>query len=342
MCYYLTGKGELSMLDTIAAARQSYSEAQAALYAREPSVLSDIFRGVLDCDFAFDNSELHFGFALSVNRFGRAEMLFGRDAGHGEKTIAMARLMDMLPVVRGVCAEIKTGRSLWNLSDFNWSHEIGFCCEEAATLVADSEFMRLTGYASAISEFASLPAWIDRSDVPYWRGSSTGRRDGPTILDIPRARLCRVGRDLGYDFAISHAVQEGSDVGMIAASGLLGSPDPWTALAGKRYNIDIDGNTSAWASLFLKLLCGGAVLKVASPHGYRQWYYDRLVPWENFAPVRSDMSDLEEVVERLRGDAALAESIGRAGRHLAMSLTYETQIQASVQAVVSFHQQQTA
>ncbi len=49
-----------------------------------------------------------------------------------------------------------------------------------------------------------------------------------------------------------------------------------------KYQIDIDGNTSAWQGLYQKLLTGSPVIKIGSPFGYRQWSYDRLRPSENY------------------------------------------------------------
>ena len=54
---------------------------------------------------------------------------------------------------------------------------------------------------------------------------------------------------------------------------------PEIAFPAYKFQIDIDGNTNSWPGLFQKLLTGSAILKVASPYGYRQWYYDRLRPW---------------------------------------------------------------
>ncbi len=65
------------------------------------------------------------------------------------------------------------------------------------------------------------------------------------------------------------------------------------------------------------------MLKVQSPEECRQWYYDQLVSEVNFVPVRSDLSDLVDIVSYYRERPRLAESIARRGRALALSLTYE-------------------
>jgi len=68
-------------------------------------------------------------------------------------------------------------------------------------------------------------------------------------------------------------------------------------------------------------LTGSPLLKVASRHGYRQWYYDRLKPWVHYVPVAADLSDLMARVEWLRANDQQARDIGQAGRDLAISMT---------------------
>lgn len=89
-----------------------------------------------------------------------------------------------------------------------------------------------------------------------------------------------------------------------------------------KYLIDVDGNSNAWSALFQKLLSGSVVLKVASQNNFRQWYYDDLIPWVNFVPVESDMSDLVEKVHWLLDHDGEARKIGENGAKLANQLTY--------------------
>ena len=102
-------------------------------------------------------------------------------------------------------------------------------------------------------------------------------------------------------------------------------------------HIDIDGNTAPWTG-FAKLHTGSPVLKVDSPEKRRQWYYARLVPWQNYVPIRSDLSDLAEQVMRLLEDPATAERIGAAGRSLARSMTCEVELTRAVPVVLAAFQ----
>ena len=93
-----------------------------------------------------------------------------------------------------------------------------------------------------------------------------------------------------------------------------------------RYLIDIDGWANSWSGLFQKLLTGSTVLKVASQQGFRQWYYDRLVPWVNYVPVRADFADLDDAIAFVLENDERAREIGEAGRQLALSLNLESEI----------------
>ena len=102
-----------------------------------------------------------------------------------------------------------------------------------------------------------------------------------------------------------------------------------------KYQIDIDGNTNSWPGLFWKLLSGSPVLKVASPSGHRQWYYDRLRPWINFVPVAADMSDLVDKLRWLRQHDAAAHAIGERGQALALSMDYEGELQRAGRTITA-------
>jgi hypothetical protein len=119
----------------------------------------------------------------------------------------------------------------------------------------------------------------------------------------------------------------------IKASGLMRDSVPNYHFNRYRAHIDIDGRSNSWPGLFQKLLSGSPVLKVASPLGYRQWYYDRLVPWVNYVPVSADLSDLPDKAAWVLSHDIEARRIGEAGRTLAEAITYEA---ASADAMLAF------
>ena len=243
-----------------------------------------------------------------------------------------ARWLDTLPLIAAIQAADPSGSCVLNLGDEG--HRPGLAFDGAGpafTLIPDYCFIRTNGYAGLAQAYArrAIP-WRDRRPVAFWRGSTTGYDHDLDAL--PRVRMCRIAQALGDD----------ADIGFAGASQRFVGAEPWLReqgllrgfVANEHYDryqlhIDIDGNSSPWTG-FAKLHSGSPVLKVASPHGYRQWYYDRLVPWENYVPIRSDLADLNDTVRMLLADPARARRIGSAGRDLALSMACDMEIARAV------------
>ncbi len=237
------------------------------------------------------------------------------------------RYHETLPMRAG-----QTDLSLW---DCGLAPGLSFSDHERSRyLIPDPEFMSKKGYAEARTciERASVP-WEARSPVALWRGATTGTLT-KGWRSLQRVKLCEIaGESAGaIDAGITAIVQMRDPrwVEEIRSSGLMRQSIPYFEFGRHKYQIDIDGNSNAWAGLFCKLLTGSPVLKVASPQSYRQWYYDRLVPWVNYVPVRSDMSDLLEKVRWLRDHDERAREIGLRGFELAQSMTFDAETSAAV------------
>jgi hypothetical protein len=230
------------------------------------------------------------------------------------------------------------GRIVINFNDAGLEPGLAFSGENPDyILIPDSDFFRSRGYAKEREYFARhLPPWNERAPTVFWRGSSLGQKHH-TIANMPRARLCQIANaapDGLLDAAITDVFDvSDSDAAQLRAMGLIKPRVSWKELGRYRYHIDIDGHANTFAGLFRKLLSGGLVLKVGSPNGYAQWYYDRLKPWENFVPVHSDLSDLLEVAAYCRNHDDLARRIAHNGRRLALSLTFENEFKAAVKSV---------
>ncbi len=205
------------------------------------------------------------------------------------------------------------------------------------TLILDCSFLSTRGYAHARKHFEGhrLP-WRERRDTVLWRGSSLGQKHR-AILDMPRARLCQIAQSAPndwFDIGLVHLFDiTEAEADQLRALGLVKPRVSWKEFGQHRFHIDIDGHANSFAGLFLKLLSGGLVLKVASPDGYAQWYYDRLKPWENFVPIRSDLSDLLDVTAYCRDHDKLSQRIARRGRQLALSLTFEREFARMIESV---------
>jgi Glycosyl transferase family 90 len=213
-------------------------------------------------------------------------------------------------------------------------------------LVPDPTYFETAGFVAFRAAIdRSLPAWEDRRNSVIWRGSTSGvkRYWPPRAPDdvhwLPRLELCARARTPALaeacDVGFTALVQVPPDDEPAIAAALAPLRRPWVPhpeYVRFKATIDIDGNSNTWArGLYCSLLTGACVLKVDSELGFRQWYYDRLEPWVHYVPVKSDLSDLEERVERVLGDDELARNVGRAGRELALSLDFATEMSAAVE-----------
>ena len=230
------------------------------------------------------------------------------------------------------------GSTVINFNDLAIEPGLAFCGNAPEhILLPDFAFLKSHGYRDARLHFArNQPRWEARSPRVLWRGSSVGQKHHP-ILEMPRARLCLLGQTMGDEWgdigltALFHISV--ADAEELRRRKLLKEKVNWRRLSNYRFHIDIDGHASSYGGLFRKLLSGGLVLKVESPEGCRQWYYDQLVPGMNFVPVRSDLSDLVEIVSYYRAHPGLSASIARHGAALAQSLTYEKEFAFALRAV---------
>jgi hypothetical protein len=253
-----------------------------------------------------------------------------------------ARLEALLPLI---VAYHQAGAPLrgtvnLNVEDYSDSAGLSLCsARDDAFLIPDTDFLRTMGYAEfREAQMRDLPAWSSRLPLGFWRGSSTGLiwRVG-SWRELPRLRLCEIGKarpDL-IDAGISSIVQIEHFAAEIEAAGLMRPPVPASEWGRYRYQIDVDGNSNAWAGFFQRLLTGSPVLKVASPFGFQQWFYHRLVPWRHYVPVAADLSDLAEKIEWLNAHERVAELIGQQGRDLAETITYSSELPLAVLSVAA-------
>ncbi|WP_415921316.1 glycosyl transferase family 90 [Tateyamaria sp. SN6-1] len=228
------------------------------------------------------------------------------------------------------------------ICDVSDGHRSGFArfaystFREDVVPLPDFYFFRDRGYADSDAIGAAAPDWDDRSDDIIWRGRPNSQglfTTDPAMARTPgvmqRLRMAMLCAELdGVDFRFVG----GRDTIMQAeleAAGLIGDPVPQDSWAGRKYAIDIDGVTNAWDNLLRRLKMGCCVLKVDSPFGFRQWYYDQLVPFEHFVPIRADLSDLEAQVDWVRSNPAEAREIARAGQSVARALTFESETAAA-------------
>ena len=190
--------------------------------------------------------------------------------------------------------------------------------------------------------------WHARIPKAFWRGSSTGiKRYWPPIgaddvFWLPRAEFCFRARSSTIapyvDVALSRRAQipDLETLQILSKSSLIADFVPKEQFAQYKYVFDIDGYSNSWAGLFTSLLTAACVLKIGSEHGFRQWYYDRLVPWTHYVPVSSDLSDLEDKVRWVLDNDDCAREIGNAGFLFAQSINYEAELDAAIGRLIEW------
>ncbi len=247
------------------------------------------------------------------------------------------RLNWTLPILAG-CRGLE-GETWLNLDDVSLRPGLAYSAGPGHFLIPDPVFMAKRGYRRIGKAYLKSDSpWAERRPVAFWRGSTTGYCAPGAWRSLARVRLCEIAAarpDL-FDVGLAGLVQRTpEDCEAIRNSGLMRPPVPETDFILNRYQIDIDGNSNSWPGLFGKLLTGSPVLKIASALGYRQWYYDRLIPWENFVPVAADMSDLVEKAEWLLAHDSEAQRIGAAGRALALSMTVPAELRLARESLAA-------
>ena len=267
---------------------------------------------------------------------------FNPNLPNNQVRILTTRLLLLLPLIIAFhrSKDFVAGTVFINLGDYANVDGLSFCSNRNnQILIPDTDFLESRGYNHTRNHFELNPVpWELRKPVALWRGNTTGIRSGDSWRTIPRVQLCEIcsGPEVIslFDVGLSGLAQiPKGEIKALEGSSLMRGYVPMLTSNQYKFQIDIDGNSNAWAGLFQKLLSKSAVLKIASPHGFRQWYYDRLIPWKHFVPVESDMGDLVEKTQWLIANDAKAMQIGQQGAEFASSLTYDAVINEALQKI---------
>lgn len=231
-----------------------------------------------------------------------------------------------------------------NLDDTPAGPGLAFCSDsDTHSLIPDFIYLSSKGYSDLARNILKkdIPFPM-RKSVAYWRGNSACLRDATHWISMPRLRLCEIALSSNhshlFDVGLSGIAQvTDSEKNEIIKSGFFKGFSPLEDFLKYKYQIDIDGNSNSWPGLFQKLLTGGTVLKVLSAHNFRQWYYERLIPWKNYVPIETSMEDLVDKVIWLNNHQNLAQEIADNSRRLAFDLSYKNEILKSILAIQKLH-----
>ncbi|MCC6220934.1 MAG: hypothetical protein IT291_06815 [Deltaproteobacteria bacterium] len=197
-------------------------------------------------------------------------------------------------------------------------------------LIPDPAFMQDCGYREEFAQIRDIEReipWHAKQKTVFWRGAASGHAcESENFQNAPRIALGilsdKVGDPSRLDAYISsvpdYAEKHKSE--RILALGLLKPHTPFLEFVKYRYQVDVDGYSCAWKSLFLKLAMQSVVLKVQGEH--MQWYYEELKPWVHYIPVEADLLDFLDILDWLPSHDEQCRQISANANKLVSSITY--------------------
>lgn len=169
-------------------------------------------------------------------------------------------------------------------------------------------------------------AWEDKIEKLFWRGTPwDGKHFGMYNFDnwtsFPRGRLVyesKLHPDL-IDAAFSQYPDQCLSVSLDLCKQVLGEISfvSWADTLRYKYQIAIDGVTCSFPATQWKLLSGSVTFKQTSPD--IMYFYDELIAWKHFIPVKQDLSDLIQKIRWAKTHDAQAKEIGQNGRNFALT-----------------------
>jgi hypothetical protein len=275
------------------------------------------------------------GYLLELSRF---EALHYADKAGGLGPAYLYWLTQCPPEVTHISVTLSDG------DKSSWAKYAPSSAQPHHVLLPDPYFFinRAYGWAADYARLNEIP-WTERSSDLTWRGAAAGLGTFDPIVGTAspaiaaqRLILCLAARNIpDADAALVGYWRDEFREDVLNSYGLLREPIPEKSWVGRKFAIDVDGQTNTWTNLLVRLHFGCCVLKVDSRYGFRQWYYDRLVPWEHYVPVKADCSDLAEQVSWVRDHDREASEIAANGRAIARTLTFESERAVAVRLIAA-------
>ncbi len=201
------------------------------------------------------------------------------------------------------------------------SQEKGFILIPDFTCFAskDASYAWETHIAPLIRNASKHYPWNKKKSQAIWRGATTGIDfSRENWFESPRVRLSLLSLKIPslLDARFTYLTQlplEGQSLikKMLPMAPFLSPPEHLNY----KYLICMDGNTSSYPGLHWRLLSNSTVLKQDSTH--IQWYYRGLIPYRDFIPIKSDLSNIKDAIEYLKAHDDIARQIAKNGQEFA-------------------------
>jgi hypothetical protein len=220
--------------------------------------------------------------------------------GHRER---IPHYSNLLPIQKDVIAD--SGDHAWRIELRAEAGELpvfplpvfAFCAHDNDTSVAllpDLYMSRDDGISKLEARLdGKLLPFLDRTPSLIWRGGPHG--DARRFMFGPGATLW------------NH-----SDLLDIRSD----DPKPMHEIANYQFQLDVDGEVSAWDALRWKLLSGSLVIKLRSH--WKQWFYDSFIPDVHYVEITS-LDQLDPTVRYYLNHIDEARQIGERGRAFALA-----------------------
>jgi hypothetical protein len=226
---------------------------------------------------------------------------------------------NLLPIQRDVFVE--SGVHAWRVELLAETGELpvfpfpvlAFCAHDNDTsvaLVPDLYIPRDDGIVKLEARLdGKLRPFLQRTPSLIWRGGPHG--DARRFMFGPGAKLW------------NH-----SDLLDIRSD----DPMPMHEMANYQFQLDIDGEVSAWDALRWKLLSGSLVIKLKSH--WKQWFYDSLIPGVHYVEITS-LDQLDPTVRYYLNHIAEAQAIGERGRAFALATFNKAQCMKAIASTLA-------
>lgn len=180
-----------------------------------------------------------------------------------------------------------------------------------------------TGWNSLIqtmNAYQDIP-WSEKKEKLFWRGTPWDGKhfqmyDFQNWTDIPRGKLVYESKKHPelIDAAFSEYPIKCQKQDLSKCKSLLGDIRfvSWEEVLKHKYHMAIDGVTCSFPATQWKLLSGGLLFKQESPD--IMYFYDELIAWKHYIPVKSDLSDLLEKIDWAKNHDLQAQKIAQNGR----------------------------
>lgn len=186
-----------------------------------------------------------------------------------------------------------------------------------AILVPDADTLSLGGHVQEEVRVAAVRfPWSRKKNMAFWRGVTTGDWWHYDYCQAPRFIL--VDTSLKYpkwlDARFNGHIPETIDF-YYSHPEYFGGFVPVADHLEYKYQILVDGYSTAWLRAYWQLFSNSVIIKIDSDE--IQWYYNGLRPHVHYIPAAVDCSDLLDVLAWARNNDERAEEISKNAQRFA-------------------------